>query len=55
MSPRSIKVVMMHLGMYMHFCELQARKTGWNPWAEPAAPEPKPIRDHGPRALAAVS
>ena len=41
LSPRSIKVVMMHLGMYMHFCELHARKTGWNPWAEPAIPEPQ--------------
>jgi radical SAM superfamily enzyme YgiQ (UPF0313 family) len=54
LSPRSIKVVMMHLGMYMHFCELHARKTGWNPWAEPA-PEPTAARPPAPRALAAVS
>jgi radical SAM superfamily enzyme YgiQ (UPF0313 family) len=38
LSPRSIKVVMMKLGMYIHFCELHARQTGWDPWAEPAAP-----------------
>src|SRR5205085_1703196 len=37
-SPRSLKVVMMKLGMYLHFCELHARKTGWDPWAEPAGP-----------------
>jgi hypothetical protein len=55
LSPRSIKVVMMHLGMYMHFCELHARKTGWNPWAEPAVAEPKPPRATTARELAAVS
>jgi radical SAM superfamily enzyme YgiQ (UPF0313 family) len=37
-SPRSLKVIMMKLGMYLHFCELHARKTGWDPWAEPAGP-----------------
>ena len=38
LSPRSIKVVIMKLGMYLHFCELHARKTGWDPWADPAGP-----------------
>ena len=53
MSPRSLKVVMMHLGMYMHFCELQRRKTGWDPWAEPKeTPAPKRRVE---RELAAVS
>ncbi|HTK78413.1 MAG TPA: radical SAM protein [Gemmataceae bacterium] len=37
-SPRSLKVIMMKLGMYLHFCELHARKTGWDPWADPAGP-----------------
>jgi hypothetical protein len=53
LSPRSLKIIMMKLGMYLHFCELHARKTGWNPWAEPgipAAPPPRAQRD-----LAAVS
>jgi hypothetical protein len=36
LSPRSLKIIMMKLGMYLHFCELHARKTGWDPWAEPA-------------------
>ena len=34
----SVKVIMMKLGMYLHFCEVHARKTGWDPWAEPAGP-----------------
>jgi radical SAM superfamily enzyme YgiQ (UPF0313 family) len=38
LSPRSIKVIIMKLGMYLHFVELHARKTGWDPWAEPAGP-----------------
>ena len=55
LSPRSIKVVMMHLGMYMHFCELHARKTGWDPWAEPAIPDPEPGLAMMTPELAAVS
>ncbi len=50
-SPRSLKVIMMKLGMYLHFCELHARATGWDPWAEPAPPplpdraaEPVPVK-----------
>jgi radical SAM superfamily enzyme YgiQ (UPF0313 family) len=54
LSPRSIKVVMMHLGMYMHFCELHARKTGWNPWAEQPAQSFTPPRP-AVREMAAVS
>ena len=48
LSPRSIKVVMMKLGMYIHFCELHARQTGWDPWAEPAD---VPARDRAPRRV----
>jgi radical SAM superfamily enzyme YgiQ (UPF0313 family) len=54
LSPRSIKVVMMHLGMYLHFCELHARKTGWDPWAEPQEAVAEPTQRSAP-ALAAVS
>jgi radical SAM superfamily enzyme YgiQ (UPF0313 family) len=42
LSPRSLKVIIMKLGMYIHFCELHARPTGWDPWAEPAAPAGHP-------------
>ena len=46
---------MMHLGMYMHFCELHARKTGWDPWAEPGVPEPEPGMSLRVPELASVS
>ncbi len=55
LSPRSIQVALMHLGLYLHFCELHARKTGWDPWAEPAAPDPKAVRAPIPPPVAAVS
>jgi radical SAM superfamily enzyme YgiQ (UPF0313 family) len=54
MSPRSVKIIMMKLGMYLHFVELHARQTGWNPWVEPAASPPAPKRQRE-RQLAAVS
>jgi radical SAM superfamily enzyme YgiQ (UPF0313 family) len=54
LSPRSLKIVIMKLGMYLHFCELHARKTDWDPWADPAA-TPKTARPRGDRVLAQVS
>jgi radical SAM superfamily enzyme YgiQ (UPF0313 family) len=36
-SPRSLRLVIMMLGMYMHFCELHARAHPWDPWSP--APE----------------
>jgi radical SAM superfamily enzyme YgiQ (UPF0313 family) len=58
MSRKSFKVVIMHLGMYLHFCELHRRATGWDPWAEqPTPPQPEPARavPAAEPALAAVS
>jgi radical SAM superfamily enzyme YgiQ (UPF0313 family) len=54
MSPRSIKIVIMHLGMYLHFAELHSRKTGWDPWADPAE-TPKTAKPRSSRELAQVS
>lgn len=31
-SPRSLRLVIMMLGMYVHFCELHARAHPWDPW-----------------------
>ncbi len=36
-SPRSLRLVIMMLGMYKHFCELHARAHPWDPWSP--APE----------------
>jgi len=41
-SPRSLRLVIMMLGMYKHFCELHAQTSPWDPWAEPA-PLPVPV------------
>ncbi|HEY1377011.1 MAG TPA: radical SAM protein [Gemmataceae bacterium] len=56
MSPRSFKIIMMKLGMYLHFVELHARQTGWDPWGADAVPPPtaKP-QPRSARELAAVS
>ncbi len=34
-SPRSLRQIIMMLGMYKHFCELHARSFSWDPWAPP--------------------
>jgi hypothetical protein len=41
-SPRSLRLVIMMLGMYKHFCELHSNGSVWDPW-EPPAPEPIPV------------
>jgi radical SAM superfamily enzyme YgiQ (UPF0313 family) len=42
-SPRSLRLVIMMLGMYKHFCELHANGSAWDPWeTPPAAPIPVP-------------
>jgi radical SAM superfamily enzyme YgiQ (UPF0313 family) len=43
-SPRNLLQVVMQLGMYKHFCEVHARETSWDPWA-----------DHGLRAVSEAS
>jgi radical SAM superfamily enzyme YgiQ (UPF0313 family) len=32
-SPRSLRLVVMMLGMYKHFCEVHAQSPRWDPWA----------------------
>jgi hypothetical protein len=32
-SPRSLRQVIMLLGMYKHFCELHTQTSPWDPWA----------------------
>jgi radical SAM superfamily enzyme YgiQ (UPF0313 family) len=34
-SPRSVRQVIMMLGMYKHFCEVHAGSSDWDPWAPP--------------------
>jgi radical SAM superfamily enzyme YgiQ (UPF0313 family) len=34
-SPRSLRQVIMMLGMYKHFCEVHAQTSPWDPWATP--------------------
>ena len=36
-SPRSLRQVIMMLGMYKHFCDMYT-DTSWNPWTAPAEP-----------------
>ena len=40
-SPRSTRQMVQFLGMYKHFCEVNAHSFSWDPWAAPPeAPEP---------------
>jgi len=39
-SPRSVRQVIMMLGMYKHFCEVHADAYGWDPWATPTPDSP---------------
>jgi hypothetical protein len=34
-SPRSLRLVVLMLGMYKHFCELHTKAASWDPWAGP--------------------
>jgi hypothetical protein len=34
-SPRSLRQVIMMLGMYKHFCELHTHTLPWDPWSTP--------------------
>ena len=36
-SPRSLRLVVMMLGMYKHFCEIHTQTSPWDPWAVPVA------------------
>jgi len=35
-SPRSLRLVVIMLGMYKHFCEIHKQTPPWDPWAGPA-------------------
>jgi radical SAM superfamily enzyme YgiQ (UPF0313 family) len=35
-SPRSLKYVIQLLGLYKHFCEVNAQSFSWDPWATPS-------------------
>jgi len=37
-SPRSLRQVIMILGMYKHFCEVHGRGSTWNPWEASGKP-----------------
>ena len=39
-SPRSLRQVVMQLGMYKHFRELQRANSAWDPWAALVASAP---------------
>jgi radical SAM superfamily enzyme YgiQ (UPF0313 family) len=40
--PRVIGLVIIYLGMYMHFCEVHREALSWDPWAPPRDPEESP-------------
>jgi radical SAM superfamily enzyme YgiQ (UPF0313 family) len=40
-SPRSVRQVIMMLGMYKHFSEVHAGTSGWDPWARPLNHRPR--------------
>jgi radical SAM superfamily enzyme YgiQ (UPF0313 family) len=44
-SPRSLRLVIMMLGMYKHFCELHKQTPPWDPWAEQNHEEPEIFSD----------
>ncbi len=45
-SPRSLQPVLVFLGMYKHFCEVNAKVLRWDPWArEEERKEPEPRED----------
>jgi radical SAM superfamily enzyme YgiQ (UPF0313 family) len=48
-SPRSLRQVIMMLGMYKHFCELHAGASAWNPWASPTSSRSAPRSCAGTR------
>jgi len=39
-SPRSVRQIIMMLGMYKHFSEVHAGGSGWDPWAAPVVGRP---------------
>jgi radical SAM superfamily enzyme YgiQ (UPF0313 family) len=40
--PRVAGLVVIYLGMYMHFCEVHRRALSWDPWAEPGDSKESP-------------
>jgi radical SAM superfamily enzyme YgiQ (UPF0313 family) len=45
-TPRVVPPVFIHLGMYMHFCELHQHAHTWDPWAR-WRPGPRRLRPRG--------
>jgi hypothetical protein len=55
-SPRSFAQMVVHLGMYDHFCKVHGERMGWNPWrSEAAASDANEARERIPEGAGTLA